>query len=164
MTKVIKSLGCVAVMMLGISATHVAKAEEGYGTAGCGLGSLLFGQKKGFVQIFAATTNSSFGTQTFGITTGTSNCKETGGGSASAQAFVQTNRQTFTKDAAKGQGETISSLSSLAGCQDAKAVGAVLQKDFKSIVPNANASDVEVSKSTVDTLKAHPELACRKLS
>ena len=35
-----------------------AKAQPGnYGDAGCGLGSILFGAKPGFVQVFASTTN-----------------------------------------------------------------------------------------------------------
>src|SRR5437868_47659 len=47
----------------------------GYGMAGCGLGSLLFGPvNEPFAQVLAATTNATFATQTFGITSGTSNC------------------------------------------------------------------------------------------
>src|SRR3954469_2639303 len=46
-----------------------------YGMAGCGLGSLIFGPVNSpGAQILAATTNSTFGSQTFGITSGTSNC------------------------------------------------------------------------------------------
>ncbi len=52
------------------------KGSGTYGTAGCGLGSMAFGNQKGAIQILAATTNGLFGTQTFGITSGTSNCGE----------------------------------------------------------------------------------------
>ncbi|MFN8945903.1 MAG: DUF3015 family protein, partial [Pseudobdellovibrionaceae bacterium] len=48
---------------------------QGYGMAGCGLGSVVFGDKPGFIQIFAATLNSIGGNQTFGISLGTSNCE-----------------------------------------------------------------------------------------
>ena len=54
----------------------VAFAED-YGSAGCGLGSLVFKQNDG-TQILAATTNGTFGSQTFGITFGTSNCNSKG--------------------------------------------------------------------------------------
>src|SRR5580658_9609667 len=69
-------------------APAAASGGAKYGTAGCGLGSIVFGNKAGIVQIFAATTNGTFATQTFGITTGTSNCSDTSGGSASAKVFI----------------------------------------------------------------------------
>jgi len=94
----------------------------GFGTAGCGLGSMLFGKQPGMIQVLAATTNGSFGTQTFGITSGTSNCTDMSSGPGSAKAFIETNREALAKDIARGQGETISSLSSLAGCQNSKRV------------------------------------------
>src|SRR5690348_11977029 len=46
-----------------------------YGMAGCGLGSLVFGPNDAPVaQVLAATTNGTFASQTFGISSGTSNC------------------------------------------------------------------------------------------
>ena len=137
---------------------------DGYGTAGCGLGSMIFGDEKGIVQIFAATTNGSSGNQTFGITTGTSNCNDSGGGAESAKAFIETNREAFSKDVARGQGETITNLSALAGCADAQAVGSTLQSSFESIFPTGTAADTQVSSSVIETLKSHPELSCQKLS
>src|SRR6267154_405016 len=104
----------------------------GYGTAGCGLGSLLFGNKPGIVQILAATTNGTSGNQTFAITTGTSNCEDTKASASATKAFVQANREAVSKDIARGTGETISSLSTLAGCADQSAVGATLQREFKT--------------------------------
>ena len=151
----------VALATVGV--TSAAHAEP-YGTAGCGLGSIIFGNSQGIVQIFAATTNGLFGTQTFGITTGTSNCVNTGLGSASAKAFIQANRETISKEIARGAGETIFSLTALAGCKDAASVGSALQQDFQSIFPNERVSDVDVSNSVVSSLQAHPELACKSLS
>ena len=40
------------------------KGTGAYGTAGCGLGSLVFGNQAGAVQILAATTNGTFASQT----------------------------------------------------------------------------------------------------
>ena len=139
-------------------------SQRPYGTAGCGLGSMLFHDKPGIVQVLAATTNGTFGTQTFGITTGTSNCEDTKSSSAAAKAFIQANREAVSKDIARGSGETISSLSTLAGCSDSNAVGATLQREFKSIFPNEKVSDVQVSDAVVGTLQAHSELACHSLS
>lgn len=152
--------GCCASFALLAGTAHA----DPYGMAGCGLGSLIFKDKPGIVQVLAATTNGTFGTQTFGITTGTSNCESTKASAQSTKAFVQANREAVSKDIARGSGETISSLSTLAGCSNPNAVGATLQKEFKTIFPNEQVSDVAVSDSVVQALQAHSELACHSLS
>jgi hypothetical protein len=134
-----------------------------YGAAGCGLGSIVFGSKPGFMQIFAATTNGLFGSQTFGITSGTSNCSSSAPGGMAARQFIETNRQAFAKDASRGKGETIVSLTTLSGCRDAAAVGVTLQKSFTAIFPDASASDTDVSAAAVASLKADKTLACTAL-
>ncbi len=133
-----------------------------YGTAGCGLGSILFGGGTGFTQIFAATTNGSSANQTFGITSGTSNC-DAAASTESAKNFVEANRVALAKDISRGKGQTLTSLSELAGCSDSKAVGAKLRKNFKSIFPNAKATDAAVSESVVGMLQSDAALSCSNL-
>src|SRR4051812_33046558 len=134
-----------------------------YGPAGCGLGSLVFKPDSGFTQIFAATTNGTSANQTFGISSGTSNCDTGPGNSQSARAFVQTNRAALAKDIARGRGETISNLSALAGCSDSKAVGVKLQRSFRSIFTSAKASDTQVSDSVLNVLSSDQALSCSNL-
>lgn len=148
--------------LLSVLFTTPVLAEAKYGAAGCGLGSMLFGTKPGIVQIFAATTNGTFGTQTFGITTGTSNC-ETAPGVAGTKIFIEGNREALAKDISRGQGETLKNLSSLAGCADATAVGATLQKHFNAIFPKAATPSEAVSESIISRLKSEPKLSCAKL-
>jgi hypothetical protein len=136
---------------------------RGYGSAGCGLGSILFEPSTGFTQIFAATTNTLFGTQTFGITSGTSNCAKSGGGTRAARAFIETNRGALAKDIARGGGETIAGLTRLLGCRDSSQVGAGLQRRFSVIFPGAAQNDREVSWAVIDVLRADPSLGCRAL-
>ncbi len=140
-----------------------ATARGTYGAAGCGLGSLLFGATPGFVQVFAATTNIVFGSQTFGITSGISNCASTGPGAVTARAFVESNREAFAKDVSRGSGETIATLATLSGCQNAPAVATSLQRNFKRIFPNALTSNTEVSAAAIGALKDDKQLACSKL-
>jgi Protein of unknown function (DUF3015) len=135
----------------------------GFGMAGCGLGSMLFGKQTGIIQVLAATTNGCFGSQTFGITSGTSNCTDTGGGPMSSRSFVETNREAVAKDISRGKGETIASLSTLAGCKDSKQVGAVLQTNFSKIFPSASVKDHEAGDNVVQVLRGHPELSCKNL-
>jgi opacity protein-like surface antigen len=145
-------------------AAQAAHGKATYGLAGCGLGSLVFGDQKGGVQILAATTNGTFGSQTFGISTGTSNCVENDSSTTGARAFIEGNREALAKDAARGGGETVTALSTIAGCKDAKAVGAALQKRFAQLFPaGANASAVQVSQNVTDDLRADRSLACKNL-
>jgi hypothetical protein len=137
---------------------------RGYGTAGCGLGSIIFTPGSGFTPVFAATTNSLFGTQTFGITSGTSNCAAPRSGRDATRAFVETNRGALSKDIARGRGETIASLSRLAGCAEPARVGAHLQQRFEAIFPTTASSDREVSAAVVAILSSDRSLGCRDLS
>ena len=65
-----KKLFAVAVIALMTSSAFAAK----YGSAGCGLGSLIFeGDQTWWKQVLATTTNGT-GMQSLAITLGTSNC------------------------------------------------------------------------------------------
>jgi hypothetical protein len=130
-----------------------------YGTAGCGLGSMAFGSQPGMIQVLAATTNGTFATQTFGITTGTSNC----GASAMASGtknFVEANREVLAKDMSRGQGETIGALTWMAGCSDSSAVGAALQSRYSTIIPNEQATSQQIADKLLETLKSDKSLGC----
>ena len=141
-----------------------AASTVGYGAAGCGLGSMLFGAKPGMVQVLAATTNASSYSQTFGITTGTSNCDSGGGGTASAKVFIEANREALAKDVSRGQGETIIGLAAIAGCADSNAVGVKLQSEFGTVFPDASVSSDNVTTSVLKVLQSDAALACSNLS
>jgi hypothetical protein len=89
--------------------------------AGCGLGAVVLEDKPGIVQVVAATLNGIIGNQTSGITTGTLNCDGESGASASIdqQVFVDINYASLMRDAATGQGEYVSTLGTLLGCEAA---------------------------------------------
>jgi hypothetical protein len=158
-----KVLAAIAVLLMAgtaLAADSSLKGSGRYGAAGCGLGSLVFQDQPGMVQIFAATTNGTFGSQTFGITSGTSNC----GPAMTAQGtrnFVDANRDALAKDMSRGQGETIGALSHLAGCKDAGLVGTALQSSFKSIFPSEKVSTDEVTAKLLQTLQGDKSLGCQ---
>jgi len=161
-TKLLLSFAAASALL--IAADHKTAQAGGYGDAGCGLGAMLFHNSPGIVQIFAATTNGLFANQTFAISSGTSGCgASSSGGIASAKSYVETNRQTFAKDVARGQGETIANLSQLAGCSNTPAVAAKLQANFKVVFPASDASDVQVSSNAIELLKSDASLQCSKL-
>ena len=108
------------VVMVSLAAPTLVFAKP-YGMAGCGLGSLAMG--KDGSQSSAATTNGTFGSQTFGITSGTSNCSDDESRAALDQeAYIRANFASLAKDAAAGQGQYLAALSMLLGCKgEAKA-------------------------------------------
>jgi hypothetical protein len=134
---------------------HDQMSGQGYGVAGCGLGSIVFGPKPGMIQIVAATLNG-IGVQTFGITTGTSNCDIPGMGHQAA-AFIEVNREIVSKDAARGQGETIESLASILNCEDGAAFGQNLQQNYETIFATENNS-YDVTRKILSTIEANPAL------
>ncbi|MHB8762876.1 MAG: DUF3015 family protein [Deferrisomatales bacterium] len=153
----------VGLVLFGAAAVASAANTDRFGMGGCGLGSLLFGDDPGKVsQIVAATTNGTSGNQTFGITSGTSNC-DPRSGPAGAKLYIETNREALAKDAARGSGETVAALSALAGCRDAGSTGGALQRKFGAIFPNAGVSDEHVSSTVLQILGADAALSCAKL-
>jgi hypothetical protein len=88
-----------------------------HGMAGCGLGSLII-ESNDIMQVTAATSNGTSGNQTFGITTGTSNCTKDGvvNNDKVQEVFVHLNYNSLEKEMAVGKGEKLSALASLVGC------------------------------------------------
>jgi len=133
------TLGCIATANARDNMDGL-KGNGVYGTAGCGLGSLAFGNQQGPIQIFAATLNST-GVQTFGITTGTSNCGPGLFAKAEINTFIQSNSVALENDIVRGQGETLSTLNNMLGC-DAQ-FSSTLQQNYKNLyTPGANGSEV----------------------
>ncbi len=127
-------------MFMVLGAQTASAQQAGYGMAGCGLGSLVFGEQAGFIQIFAATTNGTFATQTFGITSGTSNCVERGvvRQSAEQEAFFEANYANIKSDMVSGQGEHLEAVASLFGCsaESHAKLASFSQENYQTIVPN----------------------------
>ena len=128
---------------------------QGYGVAGCGLGSIVFGAKPGMIQIVAATVNGT-GMQTFAITTGTSNCDIPEMGQQAA-VFIEINREAVRKDLARGTGETVSSLAYILKCKDANAFGNKMRENYGSILEDG-ISTYETTRRILQTIDATPEL------
>ncbi|KIH75539.1 Protein of unknown function [Geoalkalibacter ferrihydriticus] len=144
MKKLIVSV-CAAATMVAVSSFAFA---DPYGTAGCGLGSVLFKDQPGGVQIFAATTNGTFGNQTFGITTGTLNCGDPiwVTGSAEMKQFVAHNMDALAMDIAAGSGETLDAFAELMQVPaDQRAeFAASLQQNFAQVFTSENVVMAEV--------------------
>ena len=145
MKKWMNAVGAIGITLMGVSS---AVATEGYGAAGCGLGSLIFGNEKGIVQVSAATTNSTSYSQIFGITSGTSNCEKRPKSFTKARLteFVSANLDSLAKEIATGKGESLETLAELMAIpiHDRAQAYAALQADFSNIFPSKQVEAAEV--------------------
>ena len=132
-----------------------SKGKRAYGMGGCGLGSLIISPTGS--QTSAATTNGSSYSQSFGITSGTSNCVATDDMVAlhEQQKFITGNLGSLAKEMAQGQGTVLVAYSETLGCT--KTVFPVfashLQSHFGDIFAAPGA--VAVLNATKARLKQH---------
>lgn len=119
-----------------------------YGSAGCGLGSMIFeGDQTWWKQVLAATTNGT-GVQTIGISLGTSNCDSPAPLKiGQAEAYVEANKVALANDIARGNGETIVGLSKVYGCANTTEFGRALKSNYTMIFPNTTAAAKEITHS-----------------
>jgi hypothetical protein len=145
-----KKLLIVAIVTLAATSAFAGK----YGSAGCGLGSVIFeGDQTWWKQVLAATTNGT-GVQTIGITLGTSNCDSPAPLKITqTQAYIEANRVALANDIARGTGETITGLSKVYGCSNSTQFAQALKSNYSTIFPNANAESAEVTHN-INTVAA----------
>ena len=153
------------ILALSVLFASTSFAATAYKSAGCGLGSLII-KDEGFVQIFAATTNGTFGSQTFGITSGTSNCAGAGGyASQDAQEhmYVETNRAAITQEMAQGSGEHLNALANMLGCEKASnaTFATAMKKNYKTVASKKDADQMLNSVKTVISSDAALAQSCK---
>lgn len=88
---------------------------------GCGWGSKVFDGQQGLLpNVLAATSNGFYGTNTFGMTSGTSGCSADGIVTSNWKTamFIDGNKKGLARDMSQGQGETLESLAALIGIED----------------------------------------------
>ncbi|SFL08370.1 Protein of unknown function [Nitrosomonas aestuarii] len=141
----------------------LSAGAAGYGTAGCGLGSMVIGSDRGAKQIFAATTNGTSGSQTFGMTSGTSNCGDHGllNLSKEREVFASENYTSLVKEMAQGKGENLNILASMYQCPIAnyQEFGAMTQDKFNELVAGAQTTPIELLSRLENQLSQHRALS-----
>lgn len=150
-----KALKVGAVSVVLIASVSYAGTQN---DAGCGVGSLVFKENGRMEQVLAATTNAWTG-QIFSITTGTVGCGDSAPAAAPApkrrsslkqqEGYVAVNFRNLSREMAAGQGEYVSTLASMLGCERA-AFGKMTKSRYEQLFPTA---DVTPSK-LLGTLKS----------
>ena len=154
-------LAAVVVALFPVSNTFA----QGYGNGpGCGLGAMIFkGNKKIVHQVLAATTNGTFGNQTFGISTGTLGCTNDGlvKNEEKVNVFADANLESLSQEMAQGRGEHLASLASLMGVSAGHqaAFFTLTQEKYTSIFKAEQTTSTEMLVSLKSEMSAHPDLS-----
>lgn len=146
-------------LLLVVAALAFASSAKaaGHTAAGCGLGSILFDKKEAKVHlILAATTNGTFGNQTFGISSDTLGCTSSGvvKNDKRVEVYAAVNFSKLQKEMAQGGGEYLSGLSTLLGVKNKDAFYKLAQSRYEAIVPAGADSQAMISNLMVEMAKA----------
>ncbi|MFW2374058.1 MAG: DUF3015 domain-containing protein [Gammaproteobacteria bacterium] len=146
--------------LIALAPFAVQAAEKG---PGCGWGAMVFDGQSGLgPNILAATTNGTFGNQTFGMTSGTAGCDvNTTITVAAADLFLDENMEKVARNMATGEGEALDTLASLIGVaeEDKAHFFTMTRNNFGKIYGGDKASSVEVLTSLKEVMKADSKLA-----
>lgn len=166
MTKKLAVLALVVAMASSQPLLVLAAANSDTGP-GCGLGKLAWSdykrQKNIAPQVMMATTNGTFGSTTFGISSGTSGCTNDGKVMAEhkANVFAAINFENLSQDMAQGKGEHLASLAALMGipAEHQAEFFAMTQEQYTSLVETGESSPVALVKALNAAVAKHPVLA-----
>lgn len=146
----------LAAILTLLCAGVASAAGSARSNTGCGLGSLLWENKAdGSVasQSLQATTNGTFGNQTFGITTGTLGCSTPAKIVKSEQLnrFVKSNIDNLATDIARGRGESLDAFAELLQIPVEKRAefAAKLQNNFAKVFTSDQVVLAEVIDNTL---------------
>ena len=135
-------------------------AASGKANTGCGLGTVLWGDKANdsiISQASQATTNASFGTQTFGITSGTLECGTPKNVVQNERLnhFVHANMDNLARDIAQGEGESLDTFAELLQVPADKrgAFNASLQQNFDKVFTSPSVELAAVIDNSVTVAK-----------
>ncbi len=130
---------------------------------GCGLGAMVFQDNQKvddslLLQLVMTLLNGTCGNQTFGITSGTSNCKKPSKivKDERMQQFVVANLDELARDIARGQGETLDTLADMMNIPQSERpqVYSKLQSNFSKIFPSEKVEGTEVVDNIVNVINS----------
>jgi len=154
---------CTVVAVLAVfPVAAMAAGENNIGS--CGWGSKLFDGQSGMApQVLGATTNGTFGNQTFAISTGTSGCTQDGAirSNWKTAMFIDGNKVALQRDMSIGGGEALDSLAHLLGveAQDRVVFNRLAKDNLARIFPSEGAATDEVVVALRGVLASDARLA-----
>lgn len=137
-------------MLLGASSLAFAQP-------GCGVGAMIWKGQSGIApHVLAATTNGTFGNQTFGMSTGTLGC-DTNEAVQSMAMYMDSNIDKIARDMSRGEGENLDTLAVLLNVEqkDRAEFRKLLQDNFATVFPSSDTTSDEAVSAIVTLLESH---------
>ncbi|PAV26825.1 hypothetical protein C8D92_106196 [Tamilnaduibacter salinus] len=142
-----------AALLLGASSMAFAQP-------GCGVGAMIWKGQSGIApHVLAATTNGTFGNQTFGMTTGTLGC-QTNESVQSMAMYMNTNIDKVARDMSRGEGENLETLAVLLDVApaDRDAFRTLMKDNFATVFPSADTTADQAVSAIVALMEQHQTL------
>jgi DUF3015 family protein len=161
--KVVLALALASVGQVGIAMAY-GNPDNG---PGCGLGKLAWAdfkrQKDIAPQVLMATTNGTFGSQTFGISFGTSGCTNDGKVWAEhkTEFFVAAMFENLAGDMARGQGEHLTALATLLGVprDQQEMFSTLVQERYRGLIGRGESSPGALIQALDEVIAGHSVVA-----
>ena len=152
--------------LLPLCATNLWADHPDNGS-GCGLGKMIWAdyknQKSIAPQVLQSTTNGSTGSQTFGISFGTSGCTNDGTimSEYKVNVFAAANYDNLSQEMARGGGEHLASLASLMGVpeENRPEFFAMAQGQYGHLIASGDATPTAMIKVLQTGMETHPNFA-----
>jgi len=142
--------------MLTLLVSGAAYAQgQAKSNTGCGLGTMIWENKANdsmLMQVLQSTTNGSTGTQTFGISSGTSECQQPSNMVQNERLnhFVRSNMDNLAKEIATGKGETLDTFVEMLGIEASQ--GEAFKTNLQANFNNIFTSDKIVLAEVIDNV------------
>lgn len=164
--KVLNVVMAIALASVGQVGIAMAYGNPDNGP-GCGLGKLAWAdfkrQKDIAPQVLMATTNGTFGSQTFGISFGTSGCTNDGKVWAEykTEVFVAVTFDNLAEDMARGRGEHLAALATLLGVptDQQQTFYTLVQDRYRQLIGRGEASPTALIKALDEAMAGQQTLA-----
>ena len=161
--KIVTVMALASISQMGIAMAY-GNPDTG---PGCGLGKLAWAdfkrQKDIAPQVLMATTNGTFGSQTFGISFGTSGCTNDGKVWAEhkTEFFVAAMIENLAGDMARGQGEHLTALATLLGVptEQQEMFSTLVQERYRELIGRGETSPSALIKALDETMAGYPVVA-----
>jgi hypothetical protein len=155
MKRLLLAISLMSLLPLSAFANSAGGASPG-GTDGCGLGWQVTDKKTWLGTTTRGTTNS-FVPPTFGMTSGTIGCDQhpIAKNEVDAAVYAHNNYESLSVEMAQGQGEYVSGLAKVMGCDDAvvPAFGEMTQKNYKQIMSSDKNSALDMYDNVKTQIK-----------
>ncbi len=135
-------------------------AFAGDSSSGCGMGWQVAKDNSLVSSFTRGVINGTF-SNTIAMTLGTSGCAKHSivYNEMKGIHFVESNKNELAIDMAKGNGEYVTGLAQVFGCQNTKAFGSMVQNKYESVLPSENISGVELYNNVKNEIRKDSSLS-----